>query len=125
MKVKFTKEMKEIIPVSLVSDVQSIICEMKEDNDTSYYGRMAAKIASGIITDFEILRFEAMIAKNCRVYNRFTDTSNDLDVWFDIYAYNRFEGFYEIGVYLTDLWSYTGENAAEIKSHMYIKSFTK
>ena len=125
MKVKFTKEMKEIVPVSLVSDVQSIIRELKEDNDTSYYGRMAAKIASGIITDFEILRFEAMIAKNCRVYNQFTDTSNDLDVWFDIYAYNRFEGFFEIGVYLTDLWSYTGENAAEIKSHMYIKSFTK
>ena len=48
-----------------------------------------------------------------------------LDIWLTVYAFDPFDGFYNIGVYLSDIWQLSGENADEIKSHMYIEEYTR
>lgn len=128
MKVKFTESAKRFITVSELPIVKLMIKDFKEDEtDIKEYGQSAARIASGDGTEFEILKASAEIAKNDRISNQFYDESGTLDIWMEFYAYNNYSGFYEIGVYLTDLWQADGdpETYERIKSHMFIQKFTK
>lgn len=124
MKVKFTKEEKKFITVAQMPAVNQIIKDMKEyplSEDT----QTIARVASGVNSTFEILKAEARIAKNCRVWNAFSDESENLDIWIEVYAFNNYDGFYEIGIYLSDVWQITGDNGDEIRSHMYINEYHK
>lgn len=123
MKVKLTENVKKYITIAEMLMVRRIISDMKEDTGIKEYAQMAARIASGTNERFEILKSEASIAKNCRICDAYAEGSGNLDVWLEIYAFNQFAGFYEAGVYLTDLWKLTGENAKEIKAYMFINEY--
>lgn len=125
MKVKFTAEEKKYITVAEAPHVRRIINEMREDDSLEEYAQMAARAASGDWNDFEILKAEAEISRNCRVHDNFHEGSGNLDIWLTIYAYNAYKGFYNIGVYLSDLWQLTNDNGDEIRSHMYIAEYVK
>lgn len=84
--------------------------------------KMAARCVG--FHDGEIMKPSAIIAKNCRVRNQYSDNSEDLDVWIEFYAFDWHEGFFEIGVYLSDIWNIAGDNKEEISSHMYVRKYT-
>ena len=127
MKINITKESKRIITLDEMPAVRQIINDFKEDDGIKEYGRTAARAASGSYGNFEILKAEAEIAKNQRVWNQYTEESGTLDIWMRFYAYDNYFGFYEIGAYLSDIWMADGspETYELMKSRMYIQEFKK
>lgn len=123
MKVKITQDAKQYLTVAEMPKVREIIKDMKEDDGLNEYAQIAARIASGENADFEILKAEAEIARNGRNWDNFSDGSGKLDIWIEVYAYNNYYGFYNIGAYLTDIWNVTGDNHEEIRQHMYIRKY--
>ena len=129
MKIRITNDMKKVLTVSEMPTVRKIINDFKEYGKEEFHNDVetAVSLASGVNgSSFEILKAEAEIAKNCRASGFFGDAeSPNIDIWIKIYAYHHYYGFYEIGVYLSDLWQLSGENQKEIKSHMYILRFSR
>ena len=123
MKIRMTEDSKRTVTVSEMAAVRKIMYDLKEDNYLKQYASMAARVASGKYDTFEILKVEAEIAKNCRIWNAYGEGTGQLDVWVSVYAYNSYHGFYDFGAYLTDIWAISGDNVEEIRGHMYIKSF--
>lgn len=124
MKVKFAAEQKKFVTVAELPMVKRIISDMKEDDQLKEYAQMAARIASRSNEAFEVLKAEAAIAKNSRVYDSYGEGSGTLDIWLEVYAFSMFKGFYSIGIYLTDIWQVGSENSEEIRSYMYIEEYT-
>lgn len=96
-------------------------------NDEGYIAVEDLKMAARCVgfQDGEILKAEAYVTRNCRVYNQmWVEDSSDLDVWINFYAFDEWSGFFEIGVYLSDIWKITGDNAEEIAEHMYVRKYT-
>lgn len=124
MKVNFTAEQKRIITVAELPAAKEVISLLKDDTGLKDYAAIAARIATRDGAN-EILKAEAEIAKNHRIYNRYSEESGNLDIWLTVYAFNDFKGFYKIGAYLSDIWEVASENAEEIRSHMYIREFTE
>ena len=123
MKIQITKEAKRYLTLAEMPEVKKMVSDLKEERIEDY-APIAARIASGRNDPFELLKAEAEISRNQRIDNGYHDGSGNLDVWMRFYFYNSTFGFYEVGVYLTDLWQSTGENAEEIKQYMYINGFT-
>lgn len=124
MKITLPENYKRFLTIADMENLREIRQQMKEEN-LEELAQMAARVASGSNYEFEILKSSAEIAKNSRIYNAFTENSAELDVWIEIYAYNRHEGFFDLGVYITDLWQVDGYNNDEIRSHMFLKEFRK
>lgn len=132
MKVRLEKEYKKYITLAEAPIVREIISSLKEDTSTvEEYAEMAVRAAYNNKTnDIEILKASAKISKNCRVWNAFTENSEELDVWIEATAYvnhyNNSEFGYKIiiiGAYLSDIWQISCENYREMASHMYIRRF--
>lgn len=127
MIVVYTDRSKDIITLSEKPIADGIIEELS-DYSIEADRQMIARAAAGTNDTFEILKFTAEIAKNSRVWNAYGTNDGEtknLDVWMELYAYNKHVGFYEIGCYLTDIWQITGDNSEEIRNHFYINKFTK
>ena len=98
---------------------------MKDDEmSVAEYAEIAARVAGGN-GEYEILKASAEIAKNARVYNIYGEETYNLDIWINFYAFNEYNGFFEVGAYLSDIWDICDDNAEEIKSHMYINHYHK
>ena len=86
-----------------------------------------ARVAARLVFDDNaamIIEAKARIAKNQRVWDAFDEETRDIDVWIEFTAFSEYRSSFIIaGVYLTDLWQLTTDNADEIKSHMYIRQF--
>lgn len=124
MKVKITEQTKKHIYASQLPAARKVVEEMKEDTGLENYCQMAARVASRSNAEFELFKIQAEIAGNCRVVNAYDDESENLDVWITFYAFHSYEGFYKIGVYLTDIWKIDGQNNDEIAGYMYIDHYT-
>lgn len=124
MKVKFTSMMKDLCTVSELPIVHEMINLMRDDTGLKEYAAIAARLA-GRDNVVEVLKAESEIAKNYRVYNRYTDNSRDFDIWLKVYAFVPCNGFYIIGAYLSDIWDLTTENANNIRELMYIREYTE
>ena len=126
MKVKVTQDAKKWLTVAEMPEVRRIIEYLKDYDWTESDKQTIARLGMGDEYEtFEILKAEAEIAGNCRVWNYYTDDSGRLDVWLVVYGYNQFTGFVEAQMYLSDLWSLSADNRDEIRSHMYVNKFTK
>lgn len=122
MKIKITQDSLKVIYAGEMPIAKQIIKDFKEDSGLKSYAQTAVHIASGE-NGFEILKADAEMLKNCRVSGYYSDDSGELDIWINVYAFNVYSGFYDIGFYLSDIWSYDGENGDKIKSRMYIKHY--
>lgn len=120
MKITFTKEAKEYITFAQETAVRKVIDYMKEDTGIKDYAKSAVSYAGAY---GEILKVEAEIAKNGRVWDRYDEGTEDIDVWLKIKAFDGCLNFYDIGVYLSDLWDISRENEDEIKEKMYIATY--
>ena len=124
MKIQFTADMKRIVTVAEMPAVRKVI---EYEKDDAWTAKEWAKMAARIVFDANaaiIIEAKARIAKNQRVWGAFDDETRDIDVWIEFTAFSEYRSSFIIaGVYLTDLWQLTADNADEIKSHMYIRQF--
>lgn len=125
MKVKITENSKKSIYAYQLSAARKIVEDLKEDTALETYCQMAARVASDSNAEFELFNIQAEIAGNCRVSNAYDNDSGNLDVWIKFYAFNVYDGFYTIGVYLTDIWKIDGKNNEEIAKQMYVRYYAR
>ncbi len=126
MKVSITKESKKILTLEEAQVARQIILDRKEDEwSVTEYAEMAVNVVCGCSDHcVEVLKATAEINKNCRAWNVYSENSGTLDVWIKATAQTS-EGFYIIGVYLSDIWEISDDNHAEIASHMFIRKFVE
>ena len=125
MKVNMSAESKKIITLEEAPIANAIIANLKEDESTAANYAEYAVNAACKGSCIEVFKASAAIAKNRRADNSIIEGSKDLDVWIEATAQTS-NGFCIIGAYLTDIWSLTGDNSAEIASrHMYTRIFTE
>ena len=125
MKVNLTAEMKKFITVAEMPAVKKVMQYEKENDE--WIVQEWAKMAARLVFDdngAKVIEATARIAKNPRVWDAFDEETRDIDVWIEFTAFSEYRSSFIIaGVYLTDLWQLTKDNADEIKSHMYIRRF--
>ena len=125
MKVKFAEKMKKVVTVAELPAAHKVI-EAENEND-EWTAQEWAKMAARLVFDdngAKVIEATARIAKNQRVWDAFDEETRDIDVWIEFTAFSEYRSSFIIaGVYLTDLWQLTKDNADEIKSHMYIRRF--
>ena len=125
MKVNLTAEMKKFITVAEMPAVKKVM-QYEKENDV-WTVQEWAKMAARLVFDdngAKVIEATARIAKNQRVWDAFDEETRDIDVWIEFTAFSEYRSSFIIaGVYLTDLWQLTKDNADEIKSHMYIRRF--
>lgn len=129
MKVSLTAEMKKFITVAEMPAVKKVMQYEKEED--SYSAKVWAEITAKMLfghSGVTVLTASAEIAKNQRIWDVFGEGTGDIDVWITFTAFDGtdfFAGneFVISGVYLSDLWNLTSDNADEIKKHMYIRRF--
>lgn len=73
--------------------------------------------------NYEILKATAEITRNRNVWDQYGEGTGMLDVLLKIYAFARYAGFYEIYVFLSDIWQITADNTDEIRSRMWIEHY--
>lgn len=125
MKVNLTAEMKKFITVAEMPAVKKVMQYEKENDEWTV--QEWAKMAARLVFDdngAKVIEATARIAKNQRVWDAFDEETRDIDMWIEFTAFSEYRSSFIIaGVYLTDLWQLTKDNADEIKSHMYIRRF--
>ena len=125
MKVNLTAEMKKFLTVAEMPAVKKVMQYEKENDEWTV--QEWAKMAARLVFDdngAKVIEATARIAKNQRVWDAFDEETRDIDVWIEFTAFSEYRSSFIIaGVYLTDLWQLTKDNADEIKSHMYIRRF--
>lgn len=107
MKIAITKEAKRWIPVADMLIVRRIIEYMKEDSGIKGYAETAIRAAVEGVYDIDILRLQAEICGNCRVWDAYGEGTKTFDVWITATAQTN-KGFIIIGANLTDIWQITG-----------------
>lgn len=129
MKVEISKNTERSIYLYQLEEAKEIASQF-EDEEQSASLEDAVKSAISIATDissacFEVLKAEAEIMPNGRICNKYTDTSENLDVYLNIYAFDDYYGFYNIHCYLSDIWESTGDNSEELRKYMYIEKYER
>jgi len=125
MKVRITPEMKKHLTLDMMPEIRKIIEEMKEISKEEFMEdcERIVQLASRGNESFEILKAEAEICNSCWADGFFSEKYPNLDVCIKVYAYNKFEGFYEVHACLSSFWQLAGDtNAEEIRNLMYISS---
>lgn len=124
--IRVTNEMKKHLTVAEMPDVRKIQQEFKNAENEEFELVDYCKMIAGLFGEHNSKIFEprAEIAKNSRTNNRFSDTSNDLDVWIECYIFGN-EICGEFGAYITDLWDISEDNQDEIRSHIFKNIFKR
>lgn len=126
MRVTLEKEYKRFITLEEAPLVRRFIANMKEDDfPIMDAAKMAVEVACGWGANcVKIYEAKATFAKNQRIYNWYNEDTRDFDVWIETTA-QATNGFYIVGMYLTDIHSITGDNYEELLPRMYIRKFTE
>lgn len=125
MKVKLEKEFRRHYTLEELDMAKAVINAEKEDESTAeewaeYAVREALKKDNGEYADYlsRVITAKAETAKNYRAWNEYGETGN-LDVWIEAMA-KTYNGFIEVGAYLSDIWK---SGAERYKHHMYIRYY--
>ena len=126
MKVAITKNSKHVITLDKMPAVRRIIEECRKDEmkPEDYVG-IVARYISGT-NCIKVLEASAEIALNRRAWNDITEYSEDLDIWITFTAFCEpypDDMFIKCGVYLSDIWKLTSDNADAMMKNMYIRKF--
>lgn len=133
MKIRFTSNEKKIFTVAEMPAVRKLIEDMKED--TLPIDAYAKQVLNCLFdfqgNSYEIVRSKATVAKNCRIWDRFFDGSNNLDIWIEFLAFDPLVGALNCGVYLSDIWEIPADYderqqyVATLENNMYIAKYTQ
>lgn len=126
-KISFPDEYKRMFTLSDLESCKKLKESIKNDDgkiDLSWEAAMAASIGSdGHVGDGQILAARAEFAKNQRVWQYYCDDSKQMDIWIEVKAFDPCYGFYDIGIYLSDIWQYFSEVKYETMKQMFIKHY--
>lgn len=126
MKITISKDSKRILTLSDMEGFKIMKESFKEQEQKDFDWEAASAIA--LASDNKVsnvIKYECELSKNSRIYNYYGEGTGQLDIWFTIYAFDSYYGFYSVGAYLSDIWSLGAHNREEIKSHMFIQHFIK
>lgn len=124
MRIKITEDMKRVITLSEENAVKLVQNCMKEQKNLQWEAERALELASNN-TIHEVLKVDAEIAKNSRVWDFYNEGTECIDILVTAYGFDYFEGFYSVSFYLSDIWQLGSENQEEIKAKMYIRKYTQ
>lgn len=124
MKVTINNESKNCLRVAELPEAKAIVKALKDGDEytPAQYLTMAINCI-GFGWTHTVYEATAIISKNTRAWNNFSDCSGEIDVWIQGVAKTT-SGFVEIGAYLTDIWAITGDNADEIADRMWTRRYT-
>lgn len=125
MKVNLTAEMKKFITVAEMPAVKKVMRCANEDECTL---TDLARVAARLVFDDNAAMIIECKSEDCQRISAFgtlsTRRRETLTCGLNLSAFSEYRSSFIIaGVYLTDLWQLTTDNADEIKSHMYIRQF--
>ena len=133
MKLEISDTMKRVLTVAEMPAV-NVVKEafrntLKEQKNLDWETRQAAYLATRH-SGLEILKVSAEIAKNKHVWNYYADDSSDapswdIDVYLTIYAYDSYYGFYEVHVFLSDIWSTGSHNEDEMRARCWVRHYSE
>ena len=121
MKVTISAESKRVVTMEEMKMAKEIVQAMKEDELTAAEYARIAVVAFGDGCE-KVYEATAEIAKNCRAWDNYEEGSGTLDIWIEATA-RTWNGFVEIGAYLTDIWNISGDN--DQTEHMFIQRFER
>lgn len=125
MKVKLEENYKNYYTISDLERAKAVIKWEKENDEESIitWAEYAVNEALKGTDEFcrKVICAEARTAKNCRVWNAYSDKSETMDVWITATA-KTVHGFIEVGAYLSDIWQ-TGSE--KYKHKMNIQYYAK
>ena len=130
MKVKITSESKKWLTVAEHENAKQIIKEMREDEyGAADYIRSAAHcwLCNSGAVDYvvAVLKADAEISGNARIWNAYNNESGRLDVWLSG-TVETSRGFLKIECYLTDVWGLgPKESNVQFPALCYARYFTE
>ena len=126
-KIRVTETSKRIIHLNEVETVDNVIRQLREDGtekDIPNFLGVVMDCIKPYSGNWEYFNIRAEICKNANVpYNYYTDDSGDFDIWVQFYAFNAHDGFFTVGVCLSDIFSIAEDNKQEIRNRMYIREY--
>lgn len=122
MKVKITADTRKWLTLEELPAAQTIIRDMREEDAAA-----DLEILAGFFHASAPKEYTAEIAGNARIWDAYGEGTGRLDVWIECMLLDGWEDgknvIYNVGCYLTDLWSIGGVDADELRSHMYVRRF--
>ena len=126
-KIRLTDNSKKLISMLEIDDVKAMIQELQnQELETDIFNLIP--VAMGCIKNSTWSYYDVTmeICRNARVpYNYYTGNSAYYDVWVNFKAFNDFDGFYVVGICLSDIYSISEDNKQEIRQHMYVREYTE
>ena len=126
MKVTLPKDYRKLFTLEEMDIARKIIRDMKDDDFTpATYAEIAIDhwfahhTADGRDT---VLTAKAEISKNRMAWNAYSDDSRQMDIWVSAVT-KTYDGYLEIGAYLTDIWQIGGEE--DFTDRMFAQYFTR
>lgn len=128
MKVTMQENYRNIYTLNQVVIAKELIKYAKDDEATpADYAVFAIRDAlrNSIDGIERVIEAKATTALNSRVWNRYFDNSENLDIWVEATA-KTFDGFIEVGMYLSDIWELGPESYGYPKTvDYYVKGEMK
>lgn len=129
MKVKLEEKYRRYYTLEELDAAREIIKQEKEEDNSTAKEWAEYAIREALLDDdmhyidyiSKVISAEATTSKNSRANNAYTNDSGNMDVWIEAVA-KTWNGYIEIGAYLTDIWQ-TG--VKHYKEHMYIEYYKK
>lgn len=128
VRIRITENSKRIISLAEAETVNRMLEQLRnEETETAIFEYL--DIVMGCVCDrggnWNFYDIQAEICKNSRIYNFYNDNSENFDVWIEFKAFDTYNGFYIVGINLTDIYSITSENHSTIRDYMYIRHYVE
>ncbi len=122
MRVEFgiNENISENVERRIIEDAKS------DENTVEDYAKTVMVVIAGS-EDFEIYKAKAFVTENSKVKDYYFPGSKNADIWIEFLAYNHYEGAYECGAYLSDIWNISEDEEynQKLKERMYVLAFTQ
>ena len=126
-KIRLTDDSKKFMSMLEIDDVKAMIQELQNRGlETDIFKLIP--VAMGCIKNSTWSYYDVTmeICKNARVpYNYYTENSAIYDVWVEFKAFNDLDGFYVVGICLSDILSITEDNKQEVRIYMYVREYNR
>ena len=125
-KIQITENSKKLITMFDADNVKEMVDSLKaEELETAIHDYLDIAMSPIKYSNWTFYDVSMEVCKNCRVYNYYTENSADFDIWVKFKAFNANDGFYVVGICLSDIYSISDSNKDEVKRHMYIRAYTE
>ena len=114
-KIRLTDNSKKFMSMQEIDDVKAMIRELQNQGlETDIFNLIPVVMGCIKNSTWSYYDVTMEICRNVRVpYNYYTENSAFYDVWVDFKAFNDLDGFYVVGIYLSDIYSISEYNYSD------------